>query len=148
MSYAAYYNMSCYEFDPAQLRQRSAKTTNKDRILADLLDDVIQGYRTVWEANAAYGTKPPRSRGQPRRFATFADYLMSRIRYAEDTEVEQHLRNLLSRAAHRQEGWDDRTWTRCGAETNRINHLLKVTGKAYADQLRELLADLDYRPNT
>ncbi len=70
-------------------RQRSAKTTNLDRIASDLLDDVMQGLRTVHEAAAHYGRWAPKSNGRPRRFPTFADYIADRARYAACPAVEQ-----------------------------------------------------------
>ena len=80
------------------VHHRSPKTTNKERILRDLLDDVLQGYRTAPEAAAAYGAQT-RKGGRRRQFSTFAAYLDSRIRYATDPAVEQRLRDLLARVA-------------------------------------------------
>ena len=118
-----------------QPRCRSPQTTNKDRILADLLADVEDGILTVHEAAAAYGRQPCGA-GRPRRFPTFASYLVECIRYAEDPAIERRLRELLARTGQR------RPKGRAATETRGINRLLARTGSARAERLRELLDEL------
>jgi hypothetical protein len=115
-------------------RQRSAKTSNLDRIASDLLDDVMQGLRTVHEAAAHYGRWTPKCNGRPRRFPTFADYIADRARYATCPAVEQELRTLLSMM-----GGPARAQ---GGRTVRVNRLLAETGADRAARLRDLLAEL------
>lgn len=124
---------------PPSSRQRSPKTTNLERILGDLLDDLLQGYITVQEAHAGYGS--PRGR-TPRRFPTFADYLTDRIQYAESPAAEQQLRALLFKAAERMSGRAGQNMEARATETKQINRLLFVTGHERAYKLRTLLADL------
>jgi hypothetical protein len=128
-----------YVVTPLSTRGRSPLTTNLDRILGDMLNDVLQGYVTVREADAAYGTKLPGTGGRPRRFATFADYLADRIRHATDPAVEQQLRVALARVADgRRAG--NRLSRAC--DTRLVNRLLAETGQERADRLRELRAEL------
>ncbi len=120
------------------VHHRSPKTTNKERILRDLLDDVLQGYRTAPEAAAAYGAQT-RKGGRRRQFSTFAAYLDSRIRYATDPAVEQRLRDLLARVAS---GADTGNSLTRACDTRLVNRLLAETGRDRADWLRELGAEL------
>jgi hypothetical protein len=114
--------------------RRSPSTTNLDRILRDLLDDILQGYSTVQEADASYGVKQPGTGGRQRRFATFAAYLDDRIHYATDPAVERQLRGLLARMG---------ASPHCrGADTRLVNRMLDETGRERVDRLRELRAEL------
>jgi hypothetical protein len=56
-----------------RVRQR-INTANKQRVAADLPDGVLRGLRDAWETAAIYGAPKPGG-GQPRQFATFADFL-------------------------------------------------------------------------
>jgi len=100
-----------------------------------LLDDVLQGLRTVAEADAAYGGQDSGRAGRPRRWRTFADYLRDRIAYAESATATDEVLRLLTRAA-------GNGGHSSPADTMRINRLLTETGPARAAQLRELLAEL------
>ena len=111
--------------------KRSPKTTNLDRILRDLLDDVLQGYRTVQEADTTFGRHGGKTAPANR---SFADYLDDRIRYATDPAVEHQLRDVLARTAQ--------AGRVSPIDTRRINRLLADTGRAHADRLRELRAEL------
>ena len=137
MSYALLANdVALTVFDIGQPQhRRSPNTTNLDRILSDLLHDVLQGYLTSAEADAAYGRQT--GVGRKRRFPRFADYVTDRIRYAEDRAVEQHLRDLLAQSVR-----PARNALARSIETREINRLLEETGRARADRLRELLAEL------
>lgn len=119
-------------------RHRSGTSTDKTRVLGDLLDDILQGFKTVHEASIEYGAKVP-GKGRPRRFSTFADYLSERARHAEDPVVEQELRETLVRSASQHHY---RSGPMRSAETVRINRLLDETGPERATRLRELLAEL------
>jgi len=80
----------------------------------------------------------PHRRGRSRQYPTFADYLRDRIAYAESAANEQRLRALLIRSARQHDHKRSRA-----IETGQINRLMRVTGRDYADRLRELLADLN-----
>ena len=114
-------------------RRRVDNAPNK--VLADLLDDVLQGLRSVWEASAAYGASY--GKGRPRKFRAFADYLADRVRHAEDQANERELRRLLMASVSARGASQARS-----AMTMRINRLLDETGSERAARLRELLADL------
>jgi len=128
-----------YVVTPRSTRGRSPQTSNLDRILGDLLDDVLQGYRTAQEADAAYGVKLPGTGGRRRRFNTFADYLDDRARYATDPAVEQQLRTLLAKVADGMRAGNRMTRA---SNTRRVNVLLAQTGRDRADRLRGLRAEL------
>ena len=105
--------------------------------LPALLDRVLNGMMSVQEAHAEYGEPGNR---RPRRFRTFADYLDERIRFAEDTAVEQQLREMLTRSVGARHYSSSQARS---AETVRVDRLLGETGRAHADRLRELKAELD-----
>jgi len=128
-----------YVVTPRSTRGRSPLTSNLDRILADLLADVLRGYLTAREADAAYGVKQPGTGGRRRRFATFADYVADRIRFASDPAVEDQLRDLLARVASGGRA-GNRLSRAC--DTRLVNRLLAETGAQRAERLRELRAEL------
>jgi hypothetical protein len=108
---------------------------NLDDMLRQLLDDVIQGLRSPWEASAEYGM--PSGKGRPRRFPEFADYVRDRIAYAESCAAENELRRLLFASVSERGTSQARS-----VMTVRIDRMLNETGQDRAARLRELLADL------
>lgn len=109
---------------------------NLDDKARQLLDDVIQGLRSPWEASAEYGAQYS-GRGRPRRFPAFVDYLRDRIAYAESRTAENELRRLLYASVSGRGTSQARS-----AMTARIDRLLDETGRDRATRLRELLAVL------
>jgi len=106
------------------------------RVLSDMLDDCLQGLRSVREAAATYGAQS-NGAGRPRKFRTFAEYLRDRIAYAESRATENELRRLLFASVSGHGTSQSRS-----AMTVRVNRMLDETGKDRADRLRELLTDL------
>ncbi|HVX56705.1 MAG TPA: hypothetical protein VHA37_03155 [Candidatus Saccharimonadales bacterium] len=124
-----------------QPRQRSGKTTNLDRILADLLDDVLEGLRSPLEADAAYrnrtGARAHAHWGRERRFKTFAEFVAMEHAAASDPSLVDEVREVLYRAADR-----TRTATQRRNDTNRANRLLEVTDPVRISRLQDIIDEL------
>jgi hypothetical protein len=107
------------------------------RVLADVLDDTLQGLRDAREAAAIYGAQAS-GPGRPRRFPTFASYVRDRMAWASDPAHDRELLRMLIASTRRRTG----TSQARSAMTAQINRLLDETGQDRATRLRDLLTDL------